>query len=489
VASNPISKISNTVLNPPPFLGDWFFGSANRYPDNIALVADKQEYSYSNLCNAAQNAAQELISNLPIEAHLVGLFGHRTFSSFAGLLGILASGRGYVPISHKFPPERCIQMLNSSGIEDIVVDVYFLKSLLPLLQGLDDGITIYCLSSDQPETDIQLPDQHKIIWIDHSATATGVTRQTNSMDDNAYLLYTSGSTGTPKGVSITHKNASAYVTRIIERYEFYPDDRFSQCYDLTFDLSVHDMVVCWGSGASLHILPDNALMAPIRFIIENNLTVWFSVPSTIAMCQKIRLLKPNILTSLRISLFCGEPLLIESAKAWAEAAPQSTIDNLYGPTEATIAFTGHVYDAEKSALDDKIGFVPIGKPFTGLGCALLDKDFMPVEAGGTGELYLGGDQLYPGYWNAPEMTKERFIDISVSDYPSINKWYRTGDLARYTSEQGYIWVGRTDSQIKINGYRAEISEIEHHLRKAAKSSLCVAIDWPRTATGASGIVA
>lgn len=166
MASNQFTKMSDLSLDRPTFLGDWFFGSAKRYPDRIALVVGKREYSFSELSNAAQNVALELMSRLSEEVFLVGLFGHRTAASFAGLLGILASGRGYVPINHKFPLVRSVQMLNSSGIRDIVVDVFFLKSLVPLLETLDSRLTIYCLGSGQTAEDIQVPDKHKIIWVE-----------------------------------------------------------------------------------------------------------------------------------------------------------------------------------------------------------------------------------------------------------------------------------------------------------------------------------
>jgi acyl-CoA synthetase (AMP-forming)/AMP-acid ligase II len=123
--SNQFAKMSDSSLNRYSFLGDWFFGSAKRYPDRIALVVGERKYSFSKLSNAAQNVALELTSRLSEEVSLVGLFGHRTAASFAGLLGILASGRGYVPINHKLPPARSVQILNNSGIRDIVVDVFF----------------------------------------------------------------------------------------------------------------------------------------------------------------------------------------------------------------------------------------------------------------------------------------------------------------------------------------------------------------------------
>jgi len=480
--------MSRLVPDHSSLLGDCFFDSAERFADRTALVVDKHQYSYSELSIAAKATAAVLGSNLPERVQLVALFGQRSAASYAGVLGILAAGRGYVPLNPKFPVGRNLQVLDNSGVRAIVVDMGFLESFAPLLEAVESSLTIFCLRLGRAQVDVQLPARHEVFWVDCAATEYDVVARAASTDDVAYLLYTSGSTGVPKGVRITHRSASAYVERIRERYDFSPDDRFSQCFDLSFDLSVHDMFVCWGVGACLYCLPDTATLGPTKFILNNCLTVWFSVPSTIAMCQKLRILKPGTLTSLRISLFCGEPLLVASAEAWTKAAPNSSIDNLYGPTEATISFTGYTFRSGTPVAAHEVGIVPIGEPFPGLGCVLLGKDLKPVQTGEIGELCLGGDQLSLGYWKDSGKTKKSFLNISIPEHPLIDRWYRTGDLARYTAEQGYMWIGRIDSQIKLLGHRVELSEIEHHLRNAAESNLSVAVDWPRTESGASGIV-
>jgi len=471
-----------------PLLGDWFFDNAERFADRTALVVDKHQYSYFELSNAAKGIAAALGANLSDDVQLVALFGQRSAASYAGVLGILAAGRGYVPLNPKFPVGRNLQILDSSGVRAIVVDMGFFESFAPLLGAVECSLTIFCLRWGQAQLDVRVPDWHELIWVDCAATEHNVVTRSASTDNVAYLMYTSGSTGVPKGLGITHRGACAYVERILERYDFSAEDRFSQFYDLSFDPSVHDMFVCWGAGACLYCLPDTAIMGPTRFILDNSLTVWFSVPSTIAMCEKTRILKPNTLTSLRISLFCGEPLLVALAEAWTEAAPNSSVDNLYGPTEVSVLSNGYTFRSGTSADANEIGIVPIGEPFPGLSCALLGKDLRPVQTGEIGELYLGGDQLARGYWKDPDKTKESFLNISIPDHPLIDRWYRTGDLARYSFEQGYVWIGRNDSQIKVLGHRVELSEIEHHLRSAAETNLCVAIDWPRTGLGATGIV-
>src|SRR5262249_22796202 len=139
--------------------------------------------------------------------------------------------------------------------------------------------------------------------------------------DGAYLLFTSGSTGAPKGVLVSHRNVTTYLRSVAARYTPNPEDRFTQLFDLTFDLSVHDMFLCWGAGAALYCPPESAKMAPREFVRRHELTVWFSTPSTAAFMLRARMLRPGDFPSLRWSLFCGEPLPKRVAEAFAAAAP------------------------------------------------------------------------------------------------------------------------------------------------------------------------
>ena len=180
-----------------------------------------------------------------------------------------------------------------------------------------------------------IPHWHRLVSINTTAG-----REPESSDTRAAcLLFTSGSTGEPKGIRIKHSNIISYVKSIQKIYKPNETDRFSQIFDQTFDLSLHDMFVAWSTGASLFCIPDEERHAPGRFIKRHSLTFWFSTPSTIALMQSAKLLKINSFPTLRFSLFCGEPLSSELAKNWMIAAPNSRLHNLYGPTEATIAIT------------------------------------------------------------------------------------------------------------------------------------------------------
>jgi acyl-CoA synthetase (AMP-forming)/AMP-acid ligase II len=198
------------------------------------------------------------------------------------------------------------------------------------------------------------------------------------------------------------------------------------------------------------------------------------------------MLKPNSYPGLRWSLFCGEPLSVEVAHAWARAASASTVENLYGPTEATIACTAYRWQEEQSRAESCFGIVPIGAPLAAMTALVVDDALREVPAGGEGELLMAGPQVTAGYWREPVKTRASFVVPPGRDCI----YYRTGDrVSKAGPEAPLVYRGRLDHQIKILGYRVELGEVEAAIREAARVDAVVALGWPRTASGANGIVA
>ena len=180
------------------------------------------------------------------------------------------------------------------------------------------------------------------------AAATPRSARPSSDEAPAYLLFTSGSTGEPKGVTVTNANLCAYLDFVCPFFRYGPDDCHSQTFELTFDLSVHDMMCAWTTGGSLCPIVGADLLSPARIVKRDSITCWFSVPALGLIMERTRALRPDLLRSLRVSLFCGEPLPASLAQQWQQATPNSIVENLYGPTEATIAFTRYRWYAETS---------------------------------------------------------------------------------------------------------------------------------------------
>lgn len=463
-----------------------FLRSVLEHPHKSALEVDDQVYTYQQLKKDAAKIAQAVENYELRKSSLAAVFGYRSPVAYAGVLGVLMSGRGYVPLNPEFPTERTLRMLTLSNVNVLVVGRECIEQLKKLLPLLNESVSI--ILPDTPLMEEWLEDYpiHHYIFEDDMLDLDGVVQEPKTgKDQTAYLLFTSGSTGIPKGVPVSHGNVCAYVDYIAERYQVNATDRCSQTFDMTFDLSVHDMFVAWSRGACLCSVPKKYVMAPAKFIKEKELTLWFSVPSVAMFMSKLRMLAPGAFPSLRYSLFCGEPLSAVLAQQWQEAAPNSVVENLYGPTEATIAISYFTWDRRTSLERSMNGVVPIGTIFEGQRGCLIDDERNVVPQGQPGELCLSGSQVTKGYLNNPEKTQSQFVRIP---FMGDDLWYRTGDLVKQDEDGCLHYLGRIDNQVQILGHRVELQEIDYVLRQASGTEMAVSIAWPVQDGSAAGVV-
>jgi len=276
---------------------------------------------------------------------LTAIFASRSLVAFEGVLGALLRGHGYVPLNRTFPPDRTASMLERSGCRSVIVDRASAAQLEEVLPKVSQSLLLLIPElEDVSEIAARWP-QHRVLGKKDLVTSPSNSLPVQAGPDSlAYLLFTSGSTGVPKGVMVTQKNVISYVDFVLSRYALNEQDRCSQTFDLTFDLSAHDMFATWASGACLCCPTNRALIKPGRFILDSRLTTWFSVPSVGVFMKKLGMLKKGMYPSLRLSLFCGEALPVELVKTWTNAAPNSIVENIYGPTELTIACTAYRWD-------------------------------------------------------------------------------------------------------------------------------------------------
>jgi len=463
-----------------------FLQSLHKAPTRPALEIGDDILTYEQLWNYAGKITARLNQTLAPEEGVVAILASRSIAAYGGILGILGTGRGYCPLNPKFPIDRTLVMLKASGCRTLIVGqecAAVLDSLIPLidLSFKDKDLTIIIPDPDWAPSKSQ---NHRVITASGLETIADPTEPNPSPDATAYLLFTSGSTGIPKGVAVSQSNAIAYMEYAKKRFGFNENDRCSQNFDLTFDLSVHDLFTCWDAGATLVPYAEQTL-TPATLVDEKELTCWFSVPSVAMFASKVGLLTPGAFPTLRWSLFCGEALSATLAEAWQQAANNSIVENLYGPTEATIAITWYRWDSKTSPAECISGLVPIGWPFDGQQICAVNEKLELVPTGESGELCLGGSQVTRGYLNDPEKTAKSFVKLA---HTGNQIWYRTGDMVRMDDRGCAYYLGRRDFQVKISGYRVELQEIDLVLREAAKTELAVAIPWPLSEGSASGIV-
>jgi amino acid adenylation domain-containing protein len=461
-----------------------FARSAERFPTRAALEVGGETLTYAELHERALRIAATLQALGSPEPPLTAVYAYRSATAFAGVLGALMSGNGYVPLNRTFPVLRTQRMLESSGCRSLVVDEESLPGLEELLTAVDDPLLVLVPDRDDASDLAKRWPRHRFVAGPGLEPSSAWQAPRPDPDAIAYLLFTSGSTGVPKGVMVAHRNVRAFVDYMCERYEVDENDRFSQMFDLTFDLSVFDMFVCWERGACLCCPTQKQVVSPGKFVRESQLTVWFSVPSTAIFMRRLGLLKPGQYPSLRLSLFCGEPLPTSIADAWLAAAPESTLENLYGPTELTIACTLYRWDPRTSPGQAELGIVPIGSPYPGMRAIVVDDDLREVAPGEAGELLMNGPQMSLGYWQDPAKTAAAFVTPNGSG----EVYYRTGDrVRRPQGDAPYTHLGRADSQVKIRGHRVELGEVEQVVRRLSGFDGVIAIAWPPAASGHDGV--
>ena len=462
-----------------------FFRRAAELPDRPALEVEGRTFTYGELAPRARAIAATLLEHdrdgVP---PLTAVLAHRTATAFAGVLGALARGHGYVPLNPGFPPARNRMMLERAGCAAVIIDSAASSGVSGLLEGLDRELLLVLPDEENVDAYARGWAPHRVVGKRELSAGDALEPLPVGPSDPAYLLFTSGSTGTPKGVAVTNANVRAFLDAVAQRYDFTEDDRFSQTFNLTFDLSVFDMFAAWQSGACVCCPSDKSLLNPAKFIRSSQLTVWFSVPSIALFMRRLRVLKPASFPTLRWSLFCGEALPANVTREWSEAAPRSTVENLYGPTEATIACTAYRWDTARSQDESELGLVPIGNPFGAMTTLVAGDELHEVRPGGVGELLLSGPQVVQGYWRDEEATARAFVSVDR------HRYYRTGDRVRRPNGAGPLcYLGRLDNQIKVLGHRVELAEVEAVIREETGVDAVVALGWPRVPSGAAGIAA
>jgi amino acid adenylation domain-containing protein len=410
---------------PTASLPEMFESRAASTPEAVAVVSAGESLTYAELDRRASRLAARLGALGVRPGTLVGVFLERSTSMPVGLLGILKSGGGYVPLDADYPRERLAHMLAESRPAVVLTQ----RDLLDRLPTSDAAR----LCVDDP--------------LEEDGAARFSIRPADG--DLAYVIFTSGSTGRPKGVGVTHaalRNVVASVRRLVGLSE---GDTLLAVTTLCFDIASLEMLLPVVGGGRVVVARREDVADPralARLLETNEATVMQATPATWRM-----LLDASWPGAPRLKVMCGgEALTAELARALRTRC--GALWNMYGPTETAIYSVVHRVEEVEAT-------VPIGRPVANTRIHLLDRNLQPVPVGVVGELCIGGVGVARGYLGRPDLTAERFVPDPLSDEPGT-RLYRTGDRARWRGDGSLECLGRVDDQVKLRGFRIEPGEIE-----------------------------
>ena len=429
-----------TASYPSETLQHGFFRQAAEHPEAPAVLHGADVLSYGRLREQALAVAAALRERGIGPGDTVALLGPKGVEQIPALLGILAAGAVYLPISTDHPPQRVRHILALAGAAAALVT----------------GAVL-------PELDIA------VLAVRQAVQRTGRVEPVDiDPAEPAYLVFTSGSTGEPKGVEVSHEAALNTVQALTERFGFGPADRSLAQLTLDADMSVLDVFAMLRVGGAIVMVDESDRRNPhgwARLVDAHRVSVLNLMPGALAML----LGAGGELSSVRAVLTGGDWVRPELARRLRAQVPGVRFAGLGGATETAIHAT--IFEV---ATDLPAGWpsVPYGVPLPNMACRVVGADGSDCPDWVTGELWVSGRGLARGYRGRPELTAERFV-------PHDGRiWYRTGDLARYWPDGTCEFVGRADHRVKVGGYRVELGDVEAALRRIPEVTGAVAAMLP-----------
>ncbi len=395
-------------------------------PESLAHVSAGRQLTYGELLERSDSLAHWLETQFPGSRAPVAVTGHKEPEMLVAFLAAVKSGRPYVPIDVSIPAHRIERIVQSSGAA-VVLN----------------------------------PERIATLCAETAAGGGGGLNRVEGQDP-FYILFTSGSTGEPKGVIITLANLEVFVDWMCDEQSFLaPGETFLNQAPFSFDLSVMDLYLSLVTGGTLFSITKEEV-ANLKKLYEalgrSGVTTWVSTPSFAQMCLIERGFREAMVPTLRRFLFCGETLAPETASQLLERFPKASLWNTYGPTEATVATTS--IQVTRDVLE-RYSPLPVGREMRGTRVFICSEDGQRAPEGERGEILIAGPNVSPGYLGREDLTSKVFFDEAPA------RTYRTGDWGR--ERDGLLFFeGRMDGQVKVNGYRIELGDLEANLRALAE---------------------
>ena len=404
-------------------------------PAALSVLDANQKLSFAALNERANQLARYLQTCGVGPETRVAICLNRSVDMVVGLLAILKAGGAFVPIDGNYPDERISFMLRDANVSVLLTTSSFNSALAPA------NCRVVCLDRE-----------HERIAAAATSNLDGAATPQNA----AYVIYTSGSTGRPKGVLGSH---SALLNRFHWMWRLYPFGESEVCCQktsLSFVDSIWEIFGPLLQGVPLVILSDQTVKDPAQLLAaleRNKVSRLLLVPSLLRMLVEAGDQFSTRLSNLQFLVCSGETLTPDLAQRVRSELHHCRLLNLYGSSEVAADVTYH------EVLDPHVSRIPIGKPLANTQIFILDGNLQPAPVGVPGEIYVGGAGLARGYLNNPQLTAEKFIAHPFSQKPG-ERLFKTGDIGRFGSDGNIEYIGRRDQQIKLRGFRIELSEIE-----------------------------
>lgn len=416
---------------------------AAQTPNAVALELAGEEMSYGELNRRANQLARFLISQGVGAEVKVALLLERSFEMVVALLGVVKAGGAYVPLDPQTPARRLEFILKDAGVSLVLTQ----QRLIHLLDTTAD-YSVWALDEAWESIDKDAGGHENL-----SPRATP--------ENLVYVIYTSGSTGTPKGVLIDHRGLVNYVTWVRRYCGIVPSGRSLVSTAFSFDLTVTGLLTPLIAGATVELVgPEDELDALCNALTSHNRRYSFLkiTPSHLEVVNS-RLAEQREWAQVDVLMLGGEALPSRSLGLWQERQPHTRFINHYGPTETVVGCC--IYEVPPET--HLTGPVAIGRPLSNKQLYVLDWGMRVAPVGVAGEIYIGGEGMARGYLRRAALTAERFVPDPFSSTPG-SRLYRTGDLGRIRDDGQLEYLGRTDHQVKLRGFRVELGEIETVLR-------------------------
>ena len=433
---------------------DYLDETAKNHPDKLSFVDSNRGLTFSQLRMESLQIATTLIKKEYFKKP-VAVFLDQSVECISSFMGIAYAGDFYTLIDTKMPTARIEKIMSTLNPAAIITDEKHKDTAETFAAGTD--VLIY---KDLMKT----PADEKSVYD---------TVEKIVDTDIIYVLFTSGSTGIPKGVTIGHRSLIDFTEWTTSAFDINSNDVFGNQVPFFFDHSLTDIYGTLKSGATLYIIPKKCFIFPIKlleFIKEKQVNTVVFVPSVLCNVANLDLLTKCDVTCLKKIIFGGEAMPNKQLNYWRRNIPDALYGNIYGPTEGTgvCAF----YIANRSFADNES--FPIGWPCRNADVFVLNEKNKLVQGNEQGELCIRGTSLAYGYYNNPERTDAAFVQNPLNTaYPE--KIYRTGDVVHYNDRGELIYDGRKDFQIKHNGHRIELGEIDTEVSSLDGVDMCCAL--------------